>query len=284
MHPLYFSSAEALKLGEVIPAQHHVAHIASVAAEWGLCEPFTGIAMDGTGYGTDGNVWGGEIFEVSDKKVFRKFHLQDVEVAGGDEAALNGNLLLQSYLLHSGLTSSKEEFIIVKKAVEQHINTVKTSSMGRLFDAVSAMLGASGYNRFEGDSAIALENMARRCVRAGNKPYPLTIPLVGDEFMVDSLFRQISTATDENAEAESLALGFHEAVVQMIFTAAKSLDNPNVVLSGGVFMNRLLLERCMDLLENNGYKVYINSKVPANDGGIALGQLWIVAKEWKLCV
>lgn len=282
MHPLYFSSKEASKLGESVTVQHHLAHIASVAAEWGLDDNFTGIALDGTGYGTDGNIWGGEVFEVTDRKVHRKFHLQNVEVAGGDEAAVNGKLLLWSYLVHSGLTSSEEEFNIVRKAVEQHINTVKTSSMGRLFDAVSAMLGVSMCNRFEGDSATALENKAKEYMN--NNPYPLSLPLDGNEFMVDSLFVQIKDAINNGIETSCIAAGFHEAVAGMILEAARGCKSRNVVLSGGVFMNRILLDKSMELLENEGYHVYINSQVPPNDGGIALGQLWLVVKEWELCV
>lgn len=274
LHPMYFSSSEAKRYaGEaglpVVEIQHHLAHIMSVAAEHGIYGDFTGIAMDGTGFGTDGAVWGGEVFEVRGSQALRKFRLQYVTVAGGDGAARDAELLLKSYRHHAGLPDGSGEQKIISRAIENNINTVKTSSMGRLFDAVSAMLGICGYNRFEGECAMRLEAAAA----STSEIFPLELELEKGEFMVDRLLRAVAAAMDSGADPKSIARGFHLAVVNALVKAAKLCGNRRVLISGGVFMNRLITEELVRAGAQNGLEIFMNEKVPPNDGGLALGQI-----------
>ena len=314
LHPRYFPTRFAESLGlPIIHAQHHHAHIASVMAEHGLSGPVTGVSFDGTGYGTDGAIWGGEILVCEGASFERFSHLKYIDIIGGDasmkdawksavshihafktggrgpsysagtkppgvfeidlaaivayseahdtlKAARPGSAA-KDYLIHSddmanseGLPVHRDDIQDVEAALRAGVNTVKTSSMGRLFDAVCAMLGIHFENRYEGECAIMLENAAQRALdkqRGGDVP----------------------------TEQERLALSFHSDIASAILTQCQRARNERginrICLSGGVFQNRILMEEALLRLRGDGFTVYYNIHVPPNDGGLALGQNYI---------
>ncbi len=264
-HPMYLSAGAAA--GETL--LHHFAHMASVMAEHRLNGAAVGFVFDGTGYGGDGNIWGGEVIRY-DGCFTRIASLEYTAVMGGDESARDARTTLDCYLISAGLSPVSENGAVIKAAVENNINTVKSSSMGRLFDAVSAMLGVQVYNSYEGECAIMLESAARKAT----EPYMLTLSTVDGRWQTASLIRQMYGAIKSGADVNSLALGFHYAVANAVTDFAANQNEKNVILSGGVFANGILTELCVNGLTERGFNVYINEQVPTNDGGIALGQAW----------
>lgn len=254
-HPNYYSSAV---YNADVKIQHHKAHIASVIAEHKLEGEVLGFAFDGTGYGDDGAVWGSEVILFDGKCFTRKEHLKYTDMPAGDEISKNARLALECYLKTNPLINS---------AVKNNINTVKSSSMGRLFDAVSALLGVCDYNSYEGQCAAELESCARKAKRA----YKLNCSLDPAEILHEIISAE--------ASKEEIALGFHEMLSRLILKLAQKYKIKQIALSGGVFNNRILTQNTVNLLEKNGYSVYINNMVPSGDGGIALGQAFISATE-----
>ncbi len=279
MHPGYFSSQFAEKLGLFeVKVQHHHAHIASVIAEHKLDGEVLGFSFDGTGYGTDGTVWGGEVLKCNGADFERVAHLKSVKLCGGDTISKNAKTAKLCYMVDAGLSSDEPEFKLIKSAVENGINTVKSSSMGRLFDAVSSLLGIKDYNDYEGECAIALEKAAAEAADMGIPPVKLTLPLCDGVYKTDELIRQIAEKAAAAGDYRALALGFHRALADAVINTAKEFKISKIALSGGVFMNRMLTEMCLKDLELLGFEVYINEKVPTNDGGVSLGQSYIAAK------
>jgi hydrogenase maturation protein HypF len=297
MHPRYFTTAFAEKLNiPLLKVQHHHAHIGSVMAEHNL-HKVIGVAFDGTGYGPDGAIWGGEFLLCSGSDYERFGHLKYINILGGDESMKDARKTACCYLIVTGM----EEFItderkdIIISAIKNHINTWPCSSMGRLFDAISSILNICQYNGFEGECAVKLENMAAKAKEMGIKPINMSFDIFeeNNEIIIDasSLLKSIINtrySRDERAcEAEvyALALGFHYSVVDMVLSViniiSKKSGIKDVALSGGVFQNSILLESCLEVLRGNGYKVYINNKVPPNDSGIALGQAYIGMQSLK---
>lgn len=290
LHPDYRSTAFAKKTGlPLLPVQHHHAHVASVLAEHGILEKVIGVAFDGTGWGDDGAVWGGEFFVCEGAEYKRAGHLSYVELCGGDNAARDAALCADAYLLAAGRKGVDGRFETVRAAVENHVAVHKTSSMGRLFDAVSAILGAGVYNGFEGECAIALENLAWSALEEGG-PYPVNFEIAGRDGMLIAdqarLAGEIAQAVASGVNPGSIALGFHRAVGRMVILFCEQLREEHhtnkVAVSGGVFANRMLLEDCLNGLERHGFQVYVNQKVPMNDGGIALGQAFIAAQRLRM--
>lgn len=283
MHPGYHSARAAKSLGlPVTEVQHHHAHICSVIAEHRLSGPVIGVAMDGTGYGADGAVWGGEFLVCYGKDYTRAAHLRYVDMLGGDSSMKDSLKTADCFMLAAGLQASADDqrFATVKAAVENKINVIKSSSMGRLFDAVSAMLGFSTYNGYEGESAILLERAAVTLSRSGRPFAPLEFEYGSDNsaIIVDwrLLLEQISRARGD--DPYGAALGFHHAVADMITAVCRKLSvihgTKVCALSGGVFQNALLLGLSLAKLRDAGFEVYINRQTPANDGCIALGQAY----------
>ena len=270
LHPLYISAA--YKDGKTL--QHHFAHMASVIAEHRLTGSALGFIFDGTGYGEDGNIWGGEVIRYNGE-FNRIASLEYTALLGGDEAAKNAAKTLDCYLIAAGLESVSESGGIIRAAVNQNINTAKSSSMGRLFDAVSALLGICNYNSYEGECAIMLESAAAKAAKA----YPFELKLKDDKWQTADLIRDIAAANEDGADKNELALGFHHAIADAVIAFAENQNEKNIILSGGVFANRVLTELCYNTLTEKGYNVYINEQVPTNDGGIALGQAWAATRE-----
>ncbi|MCH5320522.1 MAG: carbamoyltransferase HypF [Eubacterium sp.] len=260
-HPDYYSSNI---FDNDIKIQHHKAHAASVIAEHRLKGKVLAFAFDGTGYGDDGAVWGSEVFLINEKKFERVEHLKYTKMLASDEVSKNGRLALDCYLGSNAL---------VDRALENNINTVLSSSMGRLFDAVCSLLDIKHYNSYEGECACALESTAKKA----DKAYRLAHTL--DPKMI---LNQIKEAKNK-ATKEELALGFHMLICNLICDIAEKYRKEQgvnqIALSGGVFNNRIITACSIVALEEKGFSVYINEKVPCGDGGIALGQAYLSSLE-----
>ncbi len=272
LHPDYASTRWALDSGlPVVPIQHHQAHAAACAAENGLRGPYLGVAWDGTGYGTDGTVWGGEFFLADGKKFERIAHLRPFRLPGGEAAVREGwrsaASLLASALGPEAVPERPERWVVLQM-LSRGVNAPWTTSVGRLFDAVASMTGVANESRFEGQAAMLLERQIHEAI---DDAYPF----VGGDWapMIEAVRRDVSSG-----EGPSLiAARFHNALVNWIAHVANQAGVPQVALSGGVFQNRYLIERTVAKLEALGFQVYTHQRVPPNDGGIALGQAVIAA-------
>ncbi|HKT26188.1 MAG TPA: hypothetical protein VJR04_16385, partial [Terriglobales bacterium] len=292
LHPRYMSSrfAHALDLERKIGVQHHHAHIASCMAENRLREKVIGVAFDGTGYGTDGQIWGGE-FLVADFAGFeRRAHLRCVPLAGGDASVRHPWRMAMSYL-HDAFgdhipeqalrfhTVPEKERSIVDTMLARRINTVQTSSCGRLFDAVASLIGLRQHVTFEGQAAIELETISESGV-SGHYSYEIT----GNEAAEIDLRPMIIEIVQELASKTQgeIAARFHNTLSEImvaVCTRIRKSDKLNrVCLSGGTFQNMYLLERAVRGLEKDGFEVYLHCAVPLNDGGLSLGQA-VIANE-----
>jgi hydrogenase maturation protein HypF len=287
-HPDYISGnyAKTLKL-PLLTVQHHHAHIASVMAEHGL-KRVIGAAFDGTGYGEDGAVWGGEFLICELNSAKRAAHLAYTPLVGGDEAARDAAQTAACFLINENLPSAHIHADILKAAIQNGL-AYPSSSMGRLFDAVAALLGAAYYNSYEGECAVRLEQLAEGALKACVLPLEMDFDIIENtESLVIShskIIQLASTAKDKG----SFALGFHMAVARMVAKVCVQIARREgiyqIALSGGVFQNKLLTEVCAGLLKEQNLEVYLNEKVPPNDGGIALGQAFIYSQGVnKACV
>lgn len=275
LHPDYASTQWAEKSGlPIIRVQHHHAHVAACAAENSIDGPYLGISWDGTGYGLDGAIWGGEFFRVDANNYDRVAHLRSFGLPGGDAAVREGWRSAASVLfdvlgldgdipqLSTGkprLDDSKVRFML-----HHGINVVPTTSVGRLFDAVASITGLAQQNRFEGQAAMLLENEigALRTEEA----YPLSSGDWGP------LIAEVLNDQRKGVSVPTISARFHNALVNWILEVATTVGLKQIVLSGGVFQNRYLTERAVVVLESRGYVVHTHQRVPPNDGGIALGQ------------
>lgn len=279
LHPGYFSHRIAedsdLPLAFV---QHHHAHIASVMAEHKLCRVI-GFAFDGTGYGEDGTIWGGEVLLCEGGNYRRIAHLMPLPMPMGDEGAIDTLRLSRFFKAGAGIAPETPEETLITAAVQAGIG-IQTSSMGRLFDCVSAMLGISAENTYEGRAAILLENAAALWE---GEPIHFPLPLEGEVWRSDLLLIALDEHIRSGAPVGALALGFHHAIADALTDAAVQFAREyactDIALSGGVFANRLLMRLCRAGLESAGLTVYRNEKVPVGDGGIALGQAFVAAHQ-----
>lgn len=287
MHPGYRTVQLARSLGlPLTEVQHHHAHAASVMAEHDL-RSCIGVSFDGTGFGTDGAVWGGEFLLCRGADFTRAAHLRYVSLCGGDRAPRDASLTALCYRLACGEESDDERAAWATAALRAGVNTCESSSMGRLFDAVSAVLGIRTQNTYEGECAIALENAAAAAQAAGEAPYPLTLAAqdTPDGLLLDQvgLMHDVIRAARGGASVGAVALGFHLAIARAVLAVCVTLRARSgeraVALSGGVFGNLLLMEQCVRLLEADGFEVYFNRETPCSDGGICLGQAWLCARR-----
>ncbi len=290
-HPGYFSRRTVIDISDelsipTIDIQHHRAHVASVIAEYNLKGKVLGFAFDGTGYGDDGKIWGSETFLWDGcGSMERVSHLKPVKMIGGDEGARNCSMILAAYLHEYNLDAEAEWLFkerstdtfaaadrdIVSKALDMGVNTIVSTSMGRLFDAVSALLDICHYNSYEGQAPIELENIA-----AGtDEIYPVHI---GDKGDTGDLFSGLLQGLRDNVSQASLARGFVKAVSDYIVHVVGQYNINQIVLSGGTFLNRILLEYTISQLEEAGFRVYIPQMLPPGDGGICLGQAYLADK------
>jgi hydrogenase maturation protein HypF len=298
LHPGYLSTDWARRRAEatglpLVPVQHHHAHVASLMAESGLGvdERVIGFAFDGTGYGTDGAIWGGEILDAGYRGFERLGHLEYAPLPGGDAAVRKPYRMALSHLFRAGLpwddrlpcvrAASEEERRLLRQQLEKGIHCPSTSSVGRLFDAVAALAGLRQAANYEAQAAMELECAARLSPGA-DAPYELTLD-EGEPFHIDpspALERIVSDVLS-GVSAETISTHFHvgfaEAMVRAACRARERCGLSVVALSGGVFQNVLLLSLATQGLRAAGFRVLSHRLVPPNDGGIALGQAVVAA-------
>ncbi len=283
LHPHYLTTRLALEMEatdglERIGVQHHHAHIASCMAENRVRGKVIGVAMDGTGYGTDGKIWGGEILVCDYAGFERMAHFRYVALAGGDAAVRQPWRIALAYARDAGLDHpaflsavSARQRQVVETMLDRGINTVETSSCGRLFDAVSALLGLRLETNYEGQAAIELEAIAAPGIE---DPYPFDLDGAAIDFR--ETIRRVAADLEQPAVA---AARFHNTVAAAIAESCRRTWRDTglnrVCLSGGTFQNLYLLRRTAQSLSDDGFTVFLHSHVPPNDGGLCLGQAMI---------
>ncbi len=288
-HPQYLSTAHALALGvpQPLAVQHHRAHIASVLAERGEWETrVVGVSFDGTGYGDDGSIWGGEIFVGSIKAGFdRVAHLRRASLPGGDAAAqcpvqAAAGFLAQLDNLPDFMAKPFNFSVRYENASElicRNVRTFATTSIGRLFDTTAALLSFTREVTFEGQAAMWLEQLARSSSVTESYPFPFT----GQELDFRPLLQSVIHDRLRGRRLAEIARSFHRGLSQGLcdaVTAICKIQNLSiVVLSGGVFQNELLLQDLKSMLQSKAIEIWTNHAVPPNDGGISLGQAAIAA-------
>ena len=292
MHPEYLATKYALEAGaraslKLVPVQHHHAHIVSCLVDNKVEGPVIGVALDGTGYGSDGKIWGGE-FLIADWHSFKRLgHLEYVPLPGGEAAIKKPYRMALGYIYSLlgedfsveglPLKSSPAELEIIKQQIKRKINSPLTSSAGRLFDAVSALAGVRQEIDYEAQAAIELEMLAPDEVSA-SESYPFAI--VEHEGMrvvrLGELLSAVIQDVRNQIPASVISLKFHHTMAEIITEMCKLITKDSgikqVALSGGVFQNRLLLKLATAALQKEGFNVLTHHLVPCNDGGISLGQ------------
>ena len=292
-HPGYRSTAWAQRNAGARPlrtVQHHHAHIAAVMAEHGLdgSQPVLGFAFDGTGYGPDGAIWGGEVLLADYKGYQRLARLKYVPLAGGDISVLRPYRMALSHLWAAGLAwdpdlapvraCPEDERRVLLHQLETGLGCAPTSSMGRLFDAVSALVGVRQVVAYEAQAAIELEGLSRDA-DCGSTRYAFGVDAGQLPVVFDPAPVLAAIIDDQRTGTPTGVIGarFHRAVADLVVDLAATEDTGNqpVALSGGVFQNALLLRLVLDGLRAKGFGVITHRHVPPNDGGIALGQLLV---------
>ena len=292
LHPRYNSTAVAEKMGiPLVKVQHHYAHVASCMAENDYLEPVIGISFDGTGYGVDGTIWGGEFMRADLSGFTRLGSVVPFMQAGGDASSREGWRIAAALagapqdpktaevLNALQLGKSEKEWLFQLKMIEKQVNCVKSTSSGRLFDGVSALLGICMNSSFEGEAAMKLQFAAESF--NGPKGFELERKLSSGEkglfaISTDELVSELIKRRLKGESQESLAWAFHAGLAQLIAAGAVRCREVTKIgccaLSGGVFQNTLLLKLCCALLEKENFTILHHHLVPPNDGGIALGQ------------
>jgi hydrogenase maturation protein HypF len=297
LHPKYNSSAVAGELGiPVLKIQHHYAHVLSCMVENDCMDEVIGVSFDGTGYGTDGTIWGGEFLLATPAGFTRAGHIRPFLQAGGDASAREGWRIAVSMI--AGIFPADESERIVsalelcapgvyrfqKTMLDRNLNCVVSTSAGRLFDAVSAILGVRKSSTFEGEASTALQFAAEawRKTHPGQEetvpPCPaLTRDASGTIVLpTDRLVKEIVRARLDGADPGMLADRFHAALADMIAKTCEAIRTDTglntCALTGGVFQNRLLTTLCAGLLRKAGFRVLLHGMIPPNDGGIGAGQ------------
>lgn len=296
LHPDYRSThyAEASGL-PIIRVQHHYAHVLSCMAENHIDAPVLGVAWDGTGYGTDGTIWGGEFLAVNQKRFDRIAHLMPFRLPGGDQAVREPRrsafgLLYAVYGEDIPLdlppiqSFSPTELRLMKTALRNGINAPITSSVGRLFDAAAALIGLRQYSSFEGQAAMDLEFI--QAGRITDKCYPFAVTEITSASkplrrILDLKLTILAIVDDLRAGIPTgeIASTFHNTLTEIIIEIARLVGEKQVVLTGGCFQNKTLLEHTIDRLHDEDFSPYWHQQIPPNDGGIALGQIMAALKE-----
>jgi hydrogenase maturation protein HypF len=269
-----------------IGVQHHIAHVLSCMAENEFTPPALGVSWDGTGYGLDGTVWGGEFFLVSNETVERVAHLRPFQLPGGDKAVkeprrvamgllyeIFGTAVFERKNLPPTAAFSKTELVALKTMLAKNLNSPLTSSVGRLFDAVASLINLRQQIRFEGHAAMELEF----ALDGADTDEAYSLPLITrhPSLMLDwsPMIEAILADAEQGVGVGVISAKLHNALAEAIVAVAKHFGQNRVVLSGGCFQNRYLTERAVRRLQAEGFRPYWHQRVPPNDGGIALGQV-----------
>jgi hydrogenase maturation protein HypF len=287
-HPDYLSTKFAADLLAKNPAwrgvsvQHHSAHVLACMAENELEPPVLGVAWDGTGYGLDGTIWGGEFLLVSETSVRRRAHLRQFRLPGGEKAIKEPRRIAAGLLheisapLPAGLSLSTS---VLKKMIDNRLNSPLTSSVGRLFDGVAALAGLREKVFFEGQAAMELE-FALDGIET-DESYSFKFSEEGESFILDwqPVIEGVLADLRGGLPVGGISAKFHNALVEAIIGAARRVGERQVALTGGCFQNRYLTERAVKRLGQEGFRAYWHQRVPPNDGGIALGQILAVRRS-----
>ena len=270
----------------VMQVQHHIAHILSCMAENEIAPPALGVSWDGTGYGLDGTVWGGEFFLVTDKSVERVAHLRPFRLPGGDKAVkeprrtalgllyeISGDKVFEQKKLAPVTAFSKAELVTLKTMLAKKLNSPVTTSMGRLFDAVASLINLRQQIRFEGQAAMELEFALDGIETEDHYNLSLVTRHPSHELDWSPMIAAILVDVQQGVSVGIISAKFHNALTEAIVAVAKRAGQNRVVLSGGCFQNRYLTERAVRRLSAEGFRPYWHQRVPPNDGGIALGQV-----------
>lgn len=294
LHPDYWSRDLVKKFkGKKIAVQHHHAHIASCMAENNINRKVIGVAYDGTGYGDDGNIWGGEFLICSLKQYKRVGHLNYFSLPGGESAIKEPFRIALSQLyktygeevydyLPEELNNKKSKIIL--SMIKNNINSPLTSSMGRLFDCAASLIGFNRRVTFEGEAAIFLENISDR---TNAERYKYGINKINEKYIIDTnnIIKGIISDIKNNVKKEVIASKFHNSIVNCTVDMCKKIrkeSNINAVaLSGGVFQNIILFEGIYNGLIAEGFEVFTHKKIPCNDSGISVGQLMAAREAYK---
>lgn len=284
-HPDYFSSKFAIsKKKKIYPVQHHIAHMYSCMAENGLTDYAIGVIMDGTGLGEDGNIWGGEFFLLQGE-ITRQYHLKNYIQPGMDSAARHPSRMLAGYFYQMGILDSYQELLqtvisekdtdMIRQIIDKDINCIQTSSAGRLFEAVGSLLTGHSTNEYEGFTAILAENLISNSDKKnGFYQYNIT----GKEIDFSNILNEICNDINSGINLSVISQKFHDSIAKIICDICSLISQNSgckrVVLSGGVFQNIYLLEKTKIMLNSMDFEVFTHKEVPANDGGISLGQVY----------
>lgn len=291
LHPDYLSTRQARRFRLPLKAvQHHYAHIAACMAENQLEGEVLGVSWDGTGYGTDGTVWGGEFLRCGPFGFRRQGHLRTFALPGGEKAVreprrsalgllyeIFGDLISQEAGLAPLKAFSETEFRLLCSMMKKNLNSPRTSSAGRLFDAVASLLDLRQRVRFEGQAAMELEFACDGADTEDTYELHLLDSNEGEEpsWIVDwePLIRGLLRDAQAGAPCPLLALRFHHTLAESIVQVAQKTGLEKVVLSGGCFQNQVLTVRAVERLKQAGFRPYWHQRIPPNDGGISLGQI-----------
>ena len=297
LHPEYLSTKYAYRFSEannipLLQVQHHHAHLTACLAdnEWDSDENVIGICLDGTGYGMDNQIWGGEILIGGYQMFQRKYHLEYMPLPGGDSAILHPNRIAAAYLWKLGFpwedhvpaikSLTSEEKSVMKRQLESRINTPNTSSMGRLFDAAASLIGLRHTINYEAQAAIELEQITEPSITDA-----YTFEISEDTIYLNSVISNILIDVNHAIHAAIIATKFHNAIANLILALCKQIENENnlnhVALSGGVWQNQYLLRKTCQILTDERFSVLIHHNIPPNDGGISLGQAVIANKYFQ---
>ncbi len=292
-HPDYISTQFAEGCGlDVYRAQHHYAHILSCMAENEIEGNVLGVSWDGTGYGTDGTIWGGE-FLLIEKKSFRRIgHLRTFRLPGGEKAIreiwrtgagllyeIYGNKIFDELKSKLKKIVSPKKLDVLKTMLDKKINSPVTSSAGRLFDAVASIIGLDNYASYEGKAAMMLEFSIKNVKNKDSYPFDIIKEKVNDkeykyianwEPMIKEIIKDVKKGKESTG---NISAKFHNSLAGIIVSIAKRAGEKKVVLSGGCFQNKYLIEKTINLLQKKGFQIYWHQRVPTNDGGISLGQI-----------
>lgn len=287
LHPAYLSTqyAQAMDNVRLIGVQHHHAHIVSCMLENGITGLVIGIVCDGTGFGTDGNLWGGE-FMLADYRSFTRLgHFKYVQMPGGEKAIKEPYRMAYGYLYslfgkdartftkYTG-TIDEDELNLMEQQMDKHLNAPLTSSCGRLFDAVAALINLARMARYEGEAAVRLESVIDKSV-TDYYDYDLKEYILNPAPVLQGVYEDLLNGTFSSI----IAAKFHNTLIHAITEVCREISTytgvKNVCLSGGVMQNAYLLEGLIKELTKKGLHVFWQQKVPANDGGISLGQVMI---------
>jgi hydrogenase maturation protein HypF len=297
LHPDYATTRYArleARSRTTMAVQHHHAHMASCMAENGVQEPVIGVTFDGTGYGLDGTIWGGE-FLIGDYATFRRAgHLRAWRMPGGERAVHEPWRLALAFLIDAGIdpqgtpsAGTLQERATIARMLERGFNSPLTSSAGRLFDAIASLAGVRQQVAYEGQAAIELEWLASEASPDGSYPFDVVEGSEGSGqtgtivFDMRPIARWVSDEVRDGVSSAVIARRFHSTMVEVIARGCVALRRSwgldAVVLSGGVFMNALLTTETVSRLNDEGFRVFRHKLVPPNDGGLCLGQLAIAA-------